>query len=361
MKTIMKSAKILVGLVLSIGILYFLFKDTNWKEVGRAIQHTDYFWLTMCLVGMNVSFLLRVQRWTYIVRAIQPVTFRALFSATSIGNLANFVLPGRAGEPIRALVLTRLTRISFFKSFALVAMDRVTDLIGLMAVIILSVLVYSPDGNVVIPKETFNTAEPYIFSTTMVKSFERMTLIGGVVFILLMVGLYMNQQLILRWSDRIIGLISKKMAEKIHSIIQHFAEGMHVFRSISDMFKSIAYSLLTWFVYVLLLYFALKAFHINGPWYLPVIMQLFIAIFISPPGMPGFIGQFHLAIVLSMMMLVPNVSPNDAKAVAIVVHLLNILYVYVIGIFCLFWEKLGLMELNKQTSRMDGEGAEAHS
>ena len=99
----------------------------------------------------------------------------------------------------------------------------------------------------------------------------------------------------------------------------------------------------------------LRAFDIHVPWYGPFVLQLLLAIFISPPGAPGFVGQFHFPIVIGLVMVAPDVDVSKAKALAIVAHLLNLIPVYAIGLFCLFWERFGFVELTRESLHAETE------
>ena len=83
-----------IGFLLAGLLLWILFRGTDWGEVLEAIRGVSIGWLIAAHVPLLLMFPIRIQRWTYIVRATQPVSFRDLFSATQIGFLANFTLPG---------------------------------------------------------------------------------------------------------------------------------------------------------------------------------------------------------------------------------------------------------------------------
>lgn len=65
----------------------------------------------------------------------------------------------------------------------------------------------------------------------------------------------------------------------------------------------------------------LKAFHIDAPWYTAVVMEALLAVFIAVPGAPGFVGQFHVPIVITLVMILPGINIDQAKAFAIINHL----------------------------------------
>ena len=350
----------LIGLVIGALMVWLLFRDTDWKEVGEGIKRIHWGWFVAAQIPLWLSFPIRVQRWTYIVRVDRPVSFRHLFSATQIGFLGNFVLPARAGEGIRALVLTRLSGIPFFKSFAMVGLDRVTDLFGLIAVVMVAVLAYQPTEPVSIPAETFGTAEPIVFGLRAYQVGAALAAVSLVVVIAGFVAIYLNRKVVLRISDAIVGLVSTWLAQKLHTAIDHFADGLHVFKSPSDMSKSIGFSLATWAISICFLYSVSKAFFPDIPWYLPFVMQALIAAGISIPGPPGFIGQFHIPVVIAFVMLVPDVNVDHAKGAAIVMHLMNLPPVAILGVWSLLRENVGLFELRREAAQAE-EAAESQA
>ena len=337
-----------VGLVFGAAMVWVLFRNTDWDEVLSSIRGISLAWLALAHVPLLLTFPFRVQRWSYIVRAAHPVSFRKMFSATQIGFLANFVLPGRAGEAIRALVLTRLTDIKFSKSFAFVALDRVTDLFGLIAVIGVSILAFRPTDGVSISADTFGTTNPITFTDQQ----YQMGAIGAGVFLLVVLAtfvlLYVSRVFVLKLVRAVLGVASPKLADYAAGMLDHFADGLHVFRSPVDMFKAIVWSLLTWSMGMVSMVCLLEAFHVDYPWYSPFVMQAILAIFIAAPNTPGFVGQFHVPIVLALVMTMPNMNTDAAKAYAIVFHLMQLPPVGILGVYCLMRERMGMLQLQSE-------------
>jgi len=342
-----RKLNVVVGLLIGAFLVWLLFRDTNWGEVWAATRRANMGWLSLATLLIVLTFFVRVQRWTYIVRTAKPVSYRHMFSATQIGFLGNFLLPARLGEFIRAGVLTRLTRIPFSKSFAMVALDRVLDLFGLITIVAITLLVFTPQDHV-IPKETLGWE--IRFSANQVQWGE---FLAGVMLVVAVSGfalLYVMQERILKLSDRILGMVSRKLADKAHQFLEHFVEGLHIFRSGSDMLKSISFSLLTWAVCVLVFVCMLEAFDIQYPWYTAFVVELFLAIAISVPGPPGFIGQFQAPIIIGLVTLT-NADDATAKAFAIVAHILNMIPVAIVGFICIYMERFSVTELQAETLR----------
>ncbi len=350
-----KKIQIFAGVALGLVLLWVVFRDTNWSEVAAATRDVHWGWLLLSQVVIGFSFVARVWRWGYIVRTAQPVSFRHMFSATQIGFLGNFILPGRAGEVIRALALRRLTRIPFTKCFAFVALDRVTDLFGLIAIMFIAALAFRPQEAV----NPTGVSLPEWASPLLQPGAIRAATLSTVVALLVVVGafvmLYLNQRLMLRISDACFSFVSERLAVRVHGLLRDFAEGMHVFRSFGDMSKSILFSLCVWALFALSYVCAIKAFGLDVPWYSPFVTLALLSVVIALPGAPGFVGQFHVAITASLVLVQPDIDLDVAKAFAIVGHLVNVVPVALAGIFCLWLEKLGLTELSRE-SRHAGEG-----
>ncbi len=343
-----KRIQVVIGIALAGLLLWWAFRGMDVREMGAALRGMHWGWMGLAFAGVLVSFFTRVLRWRYIVRTAKPVSFRHMFSATQIGFLANFVLPGRAGEVVRALVLGRLEQLPFSKCFAFVALDRVTDLVGLITVMLLSMLTYRPPQVSELPPDFPAWAAALvrpgaIRAATFSASGVLVVLVGVLAL------LYMNQGLALRMAGACVGLVSKRLVAPVHDLLHHFAEGLQVFRSAADMAKSLFFSLVTWAIFGITYIAILYAFDLDAPWYAACIVLSLIAVAISLPGAPGFIGQFHAAIVAAMLITMPSINLDVARAVAIMAHLVNLIPVVLVGLYCLYLEGFGLIELRRQT------------
>ncbi len=346
-----KKIQVVAGLALGLFLLWLVFRKTDWAEVWQSILAIHKGWFALILLFVGASFVTRVQRWSYIVRTAKPVSFRHMFSATQIGFLANFALPMRLGELIRALVLTRLAALPISKSIAMVALDRVTDLIGLMFVIIVAILAYTPTETIVIPADVIGVEMSLAPSAIWWSEMSMLGLLAATLTSLII--LYVKKDLLLRINAVAVGKISEHLAARTGHFIREFAEGLHIFRSVKDMAKSIFFSLLTWATFVGLIEACLRAFGVHAPWYTAFVIQVLLAVAVSVPSTPGFTGPFHLAIVAGLIMLAPDTSLDKAKAMAIVAHLVNVASVVGAGVVCLWVENMKLVELSRDAGRTD--------
>ncbi len=334
--------------------MWFLFRDTDWGEVWNALRGANLAWLLLGLFFILLGFVVRIWRWGYIVNPVTPVSFWHLFSATQIGFLGNFILPARIGEIIRALALSRSQGIPFPTTVAYVALDRLTDLFGLVAMFSMTLLVFNPLEDVYLPEEF-----RYLYSGPISREMIRGAVVTLTVVMLtgvaLVIILFAKKEMFLALSDAILGRISKRLADFAHHLFEHFAAGMQVLTSFGNLAKATGVSLLLWGTFALSQASIYAAFHIQVPWYTPFVVLSLLSIFISIPGPPGFIGPFHAGVVGGLILVVPEVNVNTARAIAIFAHLYNLIPIVLIGMICLSFERLGLRELSREGEKLEAE------
>lgn len=340
-----RSIQIVVGLAIAGFLLFLLFRNVEWAELGEAMRGASIGWIVVAMLVVYASFYTRIIRWRYVVRATADASFRSMFSATQIGFLANFTLPGRVGEFIRPFVLSRLEAIPFPKALALTSLDRVTDLFGLIFVMVIAGVAFQPTESVMIPEELLGRAFELTPNALRIAAVTPLILSLGCIAVFIF--LYINTPLAIRVSDAILGRISTRFAEVARGILENFSEGLHVFRSPVDMLKSITWSIITWSLFTLGTGLMFVAFHLDFPWYLPFVVQTTLAICIAVPGAPGFIGQFQAGILAGLVLVLPDIAYSEALAIGLTTHIANIFPVAIAGVYSLMREGMSLGALSK--------------
>lgn len=342
-----RALQIAVGIAVAALLVWLLFRGVSWRDLYASLRDMHGGWFLAAQLPIWASFWLRILRWKYVVRAVHPATFRAMFSATQLAFLVNFTIGLRLGELVRPLVLSRLSRMPFTKALAVNTLDRVNDLVGLIAVMFVAVLGFRPKDDIVVPPGTFGLEQPPAIPAAIVVTGGQAAAAGLVILVAMLALLYINQDLAIRITHAAARPISARLAEWVCHLLRQFAEGLHIFRSAADMTKSIAYNLLTWICFLISYACLFQAFAIDWPWYSPLIVQCMLAFFVSAPGVPGMIGQFHLPIVGGMLMSIPGVDLPDAIAVALTAHAANMLPILLLGLYSLYREGFSMSELSE--------------
>jgi glycosyltransferase 2 family protein len=137
-----RTSRRLVILALAVAALgYFAYKFRNsitlegfhWSTVGQSLYQANLGLLLLALVTIYGCFAIRAVRWNWLSRSFGPATFGATYSATLSGFACTFLL-GRAGEPIRPVLIGKKNSLSIPRMFGVYVLERVFD-IGATAVI----------------------------------------------------------------------------------------------------------------------------------------------------------------------------------------------------------------------------------
>ena len=91
------------------GVAAALWIGPDWSAVGASFRNVQWEWVAVAIAINFASIVARTIAWDLVIRQAlpDPPKFRQVFSAFSVGMLANAVLPGRIGELARVGVLTR--------------------------------------------------------------------------------------------------------------------------------------------------------------------------------------------------------------------------------------------------------------
>jgi uncharacterized membrane protein YbhN (UPF0104 family) len=357
MKNLLRGA---LGLVVACALAWLVFRGTDWREVGDAIRHVDLAWLAVGQAVLWASYFARAHRFGFVVRAASPASFRALLSSTQIGFLVNFTVPARIGELVRAVLLARMVRLPLPRALAMVALDRVGDVIGLLAVVLVAAVALAADAHVELPPGTLGNSSPLAISGAWVRGTATLLGAGVVAILAVLVLLYASRERVLGLAHRALRWLPDWLAQRILAVLDGFAEGLAVFRSAGDLSRVLLWSLVTWGANVVTLAAILEAFGVAYPWYTPFLMLAMVAVLIAVPVTPGVVGQFHLPAVAALLMAAPATGPGVAKAVAIVTHLSTLLPIAGLGIWCLLRERVGLLSVVRESQVAEAsEGAAA--
>jgi uncharacterized protein (TIRG00374 family) len=120
--------RLALGIVVGLVCLWLALRNVSWPLLRETLLGVRYPLLLLVLLAQATGMTIRVIRWRLLVDHLKPRTsWRSLSSATAIGFMANFVLPGRVGEFIRAWVLGRREGIPVSASFATIVVERLFD------------------------------------------------------------------------------------------------------------------------------------------------------------------------------------------------------------------------------------------
>jgi uncharacterized protein (TIRG00374 family) len=134
-------ARLFVAVAVLGGVAGALWFGPDWSAVGESFRNVEWAWVAVAIAINLVSIVSRAVAWDLVIdQALpNPPKFRRVFSAFSVGMLANAALPGRIGELARVGVLTRHTsrRRGVWATLAgTVVAHRIFDLVPIILLVL---------------------------------------------------------------------------------------------------------------------------------------------------------------------------------------------------------------------------------
>jgi len=335
----------MIGVSVGSIIWFFLFGNTDWPEVFGAIRSANLACLLLAQISAWSTHFVRIKRWSYIVRASQAAKFRNLLSSTQIGFLVNFTIPARVGELVRSAILSKLENVPFTKSLSMVALDRISDMLGLMPVLLFVSVLLPSQLDWRIPAEVLGNNEPIVLSTDLLHYAAILSALALVGCIGLLWLMYINSTIGLRILEYLSRPLPLNAGSWIKRQFTHFISGIRVFGSTGALMKIFLLSILIWGLSALSLAAIMAAFSISYSLTAPFVMLVMIALFISFPVVPAAVGQYHLAVIASLMLTCPDTDIEIMKAMGIVSHIWALIPIYVLGIFCLIHSNINFFNI----------------
>ncbi len=320
---------VLLGILISLLLIWALFRNVNFAELATALKGANYWWLIPNIAFIFLTMYQRAYRWKFMVAPIQRVPFSNLLAATCIGFMANNVLPLRLGEFARAYSLSAQTdKITKSASLATIFVERmVFDLVALLLIFggVLYVSHLSLDDSM---KVGLNIA-------------IGIALLG----IVMIIGLATRPERAGHWLARYLFFVPQKGKEAVESVVVKFSRGLEFLSDKKAVASVGLQTLLIWLLMGFANIFVFKAFGLDLPLDAAYVVLVVVSISILVPSSPGFIGVYHAGAVWSMVAY--GVAKEDALSCAIVMHAAQYITVTLMGFYFLKKEHLTLKGLQE--------------
>src|SRR5438132_14347717 len=100
--------------------------DFSGTKLLDAVRHANPFLLVLSVLAIYSCYALRALRWKVFQQNLGPSHFATIYAMTLAGFSAVFLL-GRAGEPVRPLLLARKEKLPVSGMFGIYVLERLFD------------------------------------------------------------------------------------------------------------------------------------------------------------------------------------------------------------------------------------------
>ena len=321
MKGVPRSPWVRAALVLPLlaaVVVLLWWRGPDWNVVYHAFDLVNWAWIAFAL-GLNlVSVLLRSLAWRLTIdQALDPPhpRFDRIFAGFSIGLLANAVLPGRIGELARVAVLRRHLPHGKGTSGLLVGTVFAHRLFDLFPALLLVAYVIA-------------TAKIPGWAVT---SLVVVSALGVLLFTAAVIGARRRHRPALDG------------AKPLRRLLAMARQGLSVLRSPVPAAGAIVLQCAGWFLQLLAVYVAMRAFDIHAPLPAAGLVLLLMNVATIFPLWPGNIGLLQAAVALPLVQY--SVAYSTGFAYALVLQVIEMSVGVGVGLLFLAREGLSFATL----------------
>lgn len=321
--------RLAVSFGVSGGLVAWLVWAIEWPAVWSALHTVHYGYLLPATVVLVAHFLLRALRWRYLlpppIRS-EDVGLRRLFDSILVGAFATFVLPLRAGEFVRPLLLARTTTYSFGAAFASVVIERFFDLA--MVLVCFGLMLRFVIG-----------LPPWVEYGA-----GTLTVLAGGLSLFLVLGSLVPGKVRL-----VMGVCLRPLPRGLSEPLGGFVDGLlsatAVLRSPWRLGAIMGLTVLVWVSSFAVSGICLWLFDIPASVPFVVAIGVIIALAVAAPSAPGFIGVFQTACVAAFALF--GFSREEAIAYSLIAHAHQFVIFVGYGVWLMFKYNLSLADLRR--------------
>lgn len=349
-----KSRKLLAVLIVLLALGYAIYRSSGMMHLGdfsgtklwAAVRNADPFLLILSLIAIYGCYALRALRWKVFQRNLGFSRFVPIYTMTLAGFAAVFLL-GRAGEPVRPLLLARKEKLPIADLFGIYALERLFDLASAAVIAAVGLLLFQSRSHA---GETAGKLETAARTTG---SLLFAGVVGATIFLvyLRLHGSSLLERRLQGW------VIARGWRGKIAGIVLGFTRGLQAIQTWGDIVLSVFYSAIHWFLVLMVYVWILRAFGgklatLNLGDAMLVMAFTLVGSAVQVPGVGG--GSQAGSIVA--LTAIFGVEMESALAVAIVMWLITFAGVSLAGVPLLIHEGLSLGKL-KELAEHEKEAA----
>ena len=299
--------KKILSFAVSLICLYLAFRQVNFSDISATLSQGKLLYIVYAFGITGFTFLIRSIRWNTLLGHPSSYTIHHFSSATHIGYFLNNILPLRAGDLVRAKLLSNHdTTIKMSYVIGSLVGEKIIDLwmIGLFTMVLVG------------------------FGYTDVL---------GTQFTLILVGAYCLSSLIIFGRHT----ISNKLLQYF-PVLENFIDGYKLVSK--NKLRLGMWSILLWTTFVVYVSITLQSIGIVLDIQQVLGLTILSSIVTSMPLAPAAIGTYHLAVIYCLNSLY-GIDLEKAQSAAIVMHSIFLVYTIILGYIYLLSEGINIKSI----------------
>ena len=305
----------LVTVVVTLTFSYVALRNIDLALAWRSLRTSDPWWLVASLIAFGVSAVTRAARWRSLFARGRRPALQAVANAMSIGYFYNNILPARAGEAARVLVLAQRSSTAPVEIVGTVVLERLYDVLAILVI--------------------FFAAKPWLphVSWFGAAAIAAIVLALALTVVALVLAVYGDRPM--RFLLTPLSRLSLFSGERLEHTISELTHGLSGLRHPGLALEAFLWTIVSWLTTAACAYFVTVAFHLHLSFACGVLVVVAIGLGMILPSAPAAVGVFEGAALIALQ--VYRIPHSSALPYALVLHLVNFVPFTILGAFLLHY------------------------
>ncbi len=290
-----------VTVLVTVLFSYIALRGVDLKDTWTALHTCNYWWLIPTLITFALAVGMRALRWRCLFAYERRPGRAVVGNAMLIGYLYNNIMPARAGEAARVLVLNQRGGTPAVEIVGTVLLERLYDVVAILVI--------------------FFAAVPWLPSVSW---FDTAAIAAGV----LAVGIAVAVAVLTIYGDRPVRVLLRPLrrfshfsGERLERTIDELVHGLSGLRHHGVALQALLWTIGAWLVSAVSAWLLTLAFPLHLPLSSGILVVVAIGLAMILPSAPAAIGVFEGAALIALKAY--GVSHNAALPYALILHLTN--------------------------------------
>ena len=321
----------LVGILFSLACISILWRQVSLRQSWQALSALSAPLLLLPLIVLILNLPLRAWRWHLIFPRPSRPGFWSCLTVLGVGNMANFLLPGRAGDVSRCVLIGPTgTWHEGSRALATLALEKILDGLALIAMLLLST------RNFPLPLWVF-------------KLVDAATIVFLLALAFLLFAHYRSHRVVdfARTGSRLLHFPALEL--RIERLVASFAEGVAAVASPVQMLLLLALTAAIWITEIILVWGLANALHLTISLSASAMATAVLGLGLMIPAAPGGLGTYELF--GTEVFKVAGLAAARGLTLTVVIHAWVFVTNIALGLLLLAAQGVSLAQLKR---RVDG-------
>jgi len=313
--------------------------DFSGEKLWHAVKSANLAYILLSIVLIYLCYFLRAIRWRNFQKYLGPTNLWHIYEMTLAGFAAIFLL-GRAGEPVRPLLISRKDKVPLADTFGIYALERLFDTASTAILAAIGLLIFTAQqhGH---PEQTATAFQTAAKTAGTILCLAVLVAIGVLVYLRLH-GTTVLERRMQGW------LAAHGWRGGVARTLLGFARGVQTIRTWGDLLFAVVVSAAHWLLVIAIYYLVALGFggKLATLRFQDAMLVLVFTLVGSAVQLPG-VGGGSQALTILAYTSIFNIEKEPAVAAALLLWFITFASCSFAGVPLLIKEGLSLGELRR--------------